>query len=376
MKKLFWGMCICMMAVIGIMPLTAEAKVNIEEVDAADAVVSEDTIYDLNEQYLEGTIEHNAASFLQSHAVRIIGNMYEPLVEIDGYADWSCEYFAEGSSAALDPIRLKYRFTGEEFTLKGEKEDLEAYFERTAQISREIREKADYIMENLSESEYGGLYYQEETGKVCVYLVNGDRQEELEERGYQCVKTERSVEKLSEKLCELWNNRNENGINYIKMNYCENRLDIYAVNPEWIPESPEYQVIDGYVIHPGNCFFPVQPEQVEQDVIMDIFDGVAFPGSVEEDLEENEIYNKILIGVLKLQTAYPEYDMRNLLNRIASDGNYERYLDFESEITEFVENLPEYKANENNPAEEMMFGDPQRIELKVCFVSIRHYILI
>ena len=97
---------------------------------------------------------------------------------------------------------------------------------------------------------------------------------------------------------------------------------------------------------------------------MDIFDGVAFPGSVEEDLEENEIYNKILIGVLKLQTAYPEYDMRNLLNRIASDGNYERYLDFESEITEFVENLPEYKANENNPAEEMMFGDPQRIELK------------
>ena len=33
MKKLFWGMCICMMAVIGIMPLTAEAKVNIEEVD-------------------------------------------------------------------------------------------------------------------------------------------------------------------------------------------------------------------------------------------------------------------------------------------------------------------------------------------------------
>ena len=71
MKKLFWGMCICMMAVIGIMPLTAEAKVNIEEVDAADAVVSEDTIYDLNEQYLEGTIEHNAASFLQSHAVEI-----------------------------------------------------------------------------------------------------------------------------------------------------------------------------------------------------------------------------------------------------------------------------------------------------------------
>ena len=37
-----------------------------------------------------------------------------------------------------------------------EKEKLEDYFERTMQMSRDIREKAEYIRKNVTENEYGG----------------------------------------------------------------------------------------------------------------------------------------------------------------------------------------------------------------------------
>ena len=50
--------------------------------------------------------------------------------------------------------------------------------------------------------------------------------------------------------------------------------------------------------------------------------------------------------------------------RILSDADYERYLDFEEELLEFVNSLPAYTANEKNPAEELMFGDPDRLEIK------------
>ena len=363
MKKFICAVSI--MTGVLLLPLYAQAKVDITEIDVTDEVVSEDTIYELNKQYREETIGNKAIRFLDQHGIRIFGNVREPMVIKDGYADWDCKFSEElsMSGAAFGPIRLKYRFTGEEIVLSEEKEKLEDYFERTMQMSRDIREKAEYIRKNVPENEYGGMYYDEKAGCICVYVMTDQWKDELEIQGYHCMKTENSMKDLYQELQALWEERKKYAINYIKVNECENTLDIYVVqNAESEKlQNMGYQIINAYVLHPGNCYFSVENETIEADTVMNMFDSTAFSEQLEKD--EN-IKEHIHEGIQCLSEKYPDYDIRNLLNRIAADGNYERYLDFDKEILQFVEKLPAYVPNTEDPAEELMFGDPQRIELK------------
>ena len=129
MKKFICAVSI--MTGVLLLPLYAQAKVDITEIDVTDEVVSEDTIYELNKQYREETIGNKAIRFLEQHGIRIFGNVREPMVIKDGYADWDCKFSEElrMSGAAFGPIRLKYRFTGEEIVLSEEKEKLEDILE-------------------------------------------------------------------------------------------------------------------------------------------------------------------------------------------------------------------------------------------------------
>ena len=139
MKKFICAVSI--MTGVLLLPLYAQAKVDITEIDVTDEVVSEDTIYELNKQYREETIGNKAIRFLEQHGIRIFGNVREPMVIRDGYADWDCKFSEEFSmsGAAFGPIRLKYRFTGEEIVLSEEKEKLEKYTQMLAQGQERLK---------------------------------------------------------------------------------------------------------------------------------------------------------------------------------------------------------------------------------------------
>lgn len=342
--------------------ISVSAKVDVMEIDVNSPLVSEEKIYELNQQYHAGTMDKKDIYFLYENSVRIFGSVPEPIVVMDGLTDWNCQTTVGNGSGTyrLSSIVLEHKFTGETIELNESKEVLDDYFSRTKKISEEIRENVQYILENMSEEEYGGMFYNEKNGKICIYVLT-ETSQELEEKGYQCIQAKYSLSELYERLRELWKNREEYGINYIKINYSENGLDIYSFKE--LDDScyeKNDRIFIAYMLHPGNCYFSTENQKVIEDTqILNMFDATAFT-----EVQDEKVQNNIHEGIMKLQETYVGYDIRNLLNRIAVDGNYDRYLEFDEEILAFVDTLPEYVQNEKNPVEEMMFGDSERIELK------------
>ena len=72
-----------------------------------------------------------------------------------------------------------------------------------------------------------------------------------------------------------------------------------------------YQIINAYVLHPGNCYFSVENETIEADTVMNMFDSTAFSEQLEKD--EN-IKEHIHEGIQCLSEKYPDYDITQTLN--------------------------------------------------------------
>lgn len=197
--------------------------------------------------------------------------------------------------------------------------------------------------------------------------MSENRQEELKKEGIQYKKANYSLDNLYEKLREIWQYREELKINYIEVNAITNRLDIYTSNvnrlEEWLLESEIYccTAKEECVVYPEN--------HVNSEMFID-FDSGFFhtdtPDIAEYIITANDLEKQEAVknGIKILKEAYPNYECRNLMIRILSDADYERYLDYEEELLDFVDSLPAYIENEKNPVEELMFGDPDRLEIK------------
>ena len=88
-------------------------------------------------------------------------------------------------------------------------------------------------------------------------------------------------------------------------------------------------------------------------------------------LDKEDYYDNHVKGIKILKGTYPEYEVRNLMMRIIGDGNYERYLDFGDDLNDFIDSLPDYQPNEKDPVEELLYGDPERIELKAQLKELK-----
>lgn len=329
------------------------------------AVVDMETIYELNRKSQDESFEYQGAGFLMQNETAIMEDGAWPVFAVtsSGYQDYECMSCEDGSSSEFPYIVLRHTLTGKRMELPAEEEELKEFVEETSEISERIRNRVIELQERFTEEQYGGIYYDYSTGFVTVYAVSDDICKVLEDENIKYQKTEISLKNLYESLEEVWNCREELGINYVRVNQRYNRLDIYTEDEEklekWLEtaEIPNYQIYEEILLHPGDCQSPFRNDLQNTDT--DNPEIVSYLHRKDES-----IYDKLKEGVRILKEAYPEYECRNLLIRIASDGNYQRYLDFDEELLSFVDALGPYVPNEKDPAEELLFGDPERIELK------------
>ena len=358
-------------------PAGQQTCLDLTKINAGNVIADMDMVYKLNDAYLENeellngsseTIEYGS-EFLMENSVWMGNDLFFiSVADSEAYMDYECCWIADynaGSSSM--PVYMWSVFTREIISLTASKEEFAEYLERTSKFAKSVREKAEYVRKNFNESEYGGIYYDIEAKEVYAYIMDENRWEELEKEGIQYKKADYSLDDLYEKLREIWQYREELEINYIETNAITNRLDIYTANAdrleEWLLESEIYccTAKEECVIYPGNY--------VNREMFID-FDSEFFHTDTSDiteyiitanDLEKQEAVKN---GIKILKEAYPDYECRNLMIRILSDADYERYLDFEEGLLEFVNSLPAYTGNEKNPAEELMFGDPDRLEIK------------
>ena len=339
-----------------------DAYTNVMKTNTSAHAVTLDDIYELNLKYSEND-GSNGERVFEKNSVCIINkdNYMQLLVAPSGYSDYECRFFEEGSSEVL-PIFLKHIFTEEKILLTASREEVDQYIEETTEISNDIRNKVLYIHNTFNENQYGGAFYNRETGNVCVYVTDENIRKKLDEMGVECVKGEYSLDTLYGALREVWEYRKEWGINYIEVNPCINRIVIYASDREGILQRLEKagiscaEVKQGVVLHPGDLDRTLDLGNLKTDDP----EVVYYILKTERDSSDLELKE----GLRILKEKYPGYECRNLLIRIAADGDYERYLDFDEELVEFADSLPAYVPNEKDPVEELLFGDPERIELK------------
>lgn len=338
----------------------SDDQIDVGKTNTSVQAVTMEMMDELNKEY-EKNFDFNGASYLEENSLCVMNRdpYMQILVGTDGYTDYECRSLV---ASTVLPVFLTHIFTDQEIFLTATPEELEEYFKSTEEISRDIRDKAEYVQRTFSETQYGGVFYDKEAGKVSVYVTDQSISEELEQAGILCVDGSYSLDVLYETLREVWKYRKEWGINYIEVNPCINRIVIYGSDREGISRRLAQKEItcavvkQGVVLHPGDLDRTLDLGNLKTDdpaVVYHILKS-----------ERGESDTKIREGLKILKEEYPEYECRNLLIRIVADGNYERYLDFDEELIDFVNELPEYNPNTKDPVEELLFGDPQRIELK------------
>lgn len=328
-------------------------------------IITMKDVYDLNNEYQKnGNI--NEEELLEKSSVRVMNRGFGYFVaDENGKISYFCGSYSKGSTVREHYV-LQNLFTGAIFELSVEEARLKKYLEMESEENNEIWENVLYVYQQIEDSDYGGIYYDRKDRSLHVYTVNQELNQELEERGIICEKAVYSREDLYEKMRELWMKRDKYRINYIGINEAENTLDIYVDDMEQFYKNADntdnMYVMEYQMLYPGKIY-----EIMKQEGQADIDNPDTFIEVVKTedyDPEEKESWDILKNALIELKTEYPDYDCRNLYIRIANDGDFERYINFDRELQEFVSMLPEYVPNEKDPVEEMMFGDPERIELK------------
>ena len=341
------------------------------KINAESLIVSMDTIYKINDAYLENEeliddADYEADVLCKDSIWMEDDPFFVSVAGPHAYMDYECFWiFAWGTGSSYVPVYMWSVFTDEIISLTVSKEELEEYLERTSEAAESVRGKVKYIQENFDESEYGGIYFDRNTKEVCVYMKNENRRGEIEREGICYKEAEYSLNNLYETLQEIWQCREESGVNYIEINSVTNRLDVYTMGvsnlEKWLQESDIQccTVLEGCVMYPemvrngGIAPWPLCTDTDSADIVYNVITA-----------NNSERRERIKKGIEVLKEAYPDYECRNLMIRLLLDEDYEKYLDFDEELLEFADSVPAYSANEKDPVEELLFGDPDRLEIK------------
>lgn len=268
-------------------------------------------------------------------------------------------------------VYIYHIISGRKIALDAEKDKFEVFFEDTKKQSEEVNEKIDYLRINLSNREYGGVYVSGE-GEVCVSLINEDRRDELEKLGYQCEDAEYSYEQLYEELRNIWEKKEQLSVNYIEIAESNNAIRVYGLLPEeeffklYGEKTNEILYFQGRNLLDDKSNWELENyaqfrEDMTAQEYCDLCRKILNWADTDEYLEYWESIEQAL-NILKQE--YPDYSYEQLFYHVGMDGNYQRVTEFDDELTEYVKSLPEYIPNTENPVEESLFGDPQRMELK------------
>ena len=268
-------------------------------------------------------------------------------------------------------VYIYHIISGRKIVLDAEKDKFEVFFEDTKKQSEEVNEKIDYLRTNLGNGEYGGVYIRGE-GQVCVSLINEDRRDELEKLGYQCEDAEYSYEQLYEELRNIWEKKEQLSVNYIEIAESNNAIRVYGLLPEeeffklYGEKTNEILYFQGRNLLDDKSNWELENyAQFREDMTAQEYCDLCRKILNWADTDEYPKYWESIEQALNiLKQEYPDYRYEQLFYHVGMDGNYQRVTEFDDELTEYVKSLPEYIPNTENPVEESLFGDPQRMELK------------
>lgn len=332
-----------------------------------------DDVYCLNDEYLKNpdlTVEE-ADKLLNEYALNYVDieyiygkGFYYDIVGKEGYIDYSCCTEDPMSSAWVKYPQavLKSYWTGEVIFLNEPREKIEQFIECTNQIAEQTREKLFYVRNNLKDTEYASVYYDDKY-QVHVMLADESKAFLLEEHGIIWEKTDTSLADKYAKLQYLWEERETLNI-----------IDVYA-----------YTDIDKLVICRRNSEeefrAKLNDRRFQNDFYnrMDEIDDTTTSDTPEEfikkkeqtylGLESNQ-WEKIKQYLEQMSLRYPEYSYENLFSFVFQDCNYKDYVNFDKNLEQFTDSVKYYK-NEKNPFDEKYYGDSGLIALKMFLANYK-----
>ncbi len=371
-KKLL-EICILSIILIKKLEIYGEEAFTTTDFDPYDIFITIDDVYHLNEEYLKNpelTVE-DADRLLNKYALNYVDieyiyskGFYYDIIGEEGYIDYSCCTEDPMSSAWVKypQAALKSYWTGEVIFLNEPKEKVEKFIEHTNQIAKETREKLFYVRNNLKDTEYSSVYYDDKY-QVHVTLADESKTFLLEQRGIICEKTDTSLAEKYEKLQYLWQERET--LNIIDAHVYTMFLEDIVIRGT---ESEE------------KFWTKLNDERFENDFyhIVDETD-VTSSDTLEEfikkkeqtylGLESNQ-WEKIKQYLEQMSLRYPEYSFENLFSFAFQNCNYEDYIKFDKRLEQFIDNI-KYYENEKNPFDEERYGDSKLIALKILLTRYK-----
>lgn len=310
---------------------------------------------------------------------------YYAVFEEDGQYD----YILSASLPEVNPTGpyIKSCVSGRFSRLDVSEEEFQTFLEEERAWKKQVSEKCQYVTTILDESEYLNCYC--EYGELYINLVNEKKSTLLEELGFYCVLTDYSRKQAYQDIKNLWKKRDELGILKIGLDLYGANLYVYGRYEEevfmgmlneseieipihyyfWDIWKPEYFMDDQLPYDPDFAI------KLEKHVGNDMENPAWFVEElyfkylasawyyVDHAQIEEEKWESLQLALVQMKAAYPEYSCQNIYYHIVGDCDASAYMDFDSELLEFVTTLPAYVEDENIIIE-IEFGDPQRIELK------------
>ena len=356
-----------------------------EKPDFSSGVVSINDVLEWNAAYLSGKMEVEFyEEFFSEKSVPLLmeeDHTYFAVVDENGdyaYRIWPAIAYASSDN---EWIYLQSCITYNYISLTSPTEEIYEFLESERTMKQKIRENTAYILENLDETEYGGIYYDTSDAqsglKIAVYLINEARRKELEAKGFVCSGAVYSLADQYQAMEKLWNQK-ELGIIDIHTS-AESGLIIYGrdteeVFNENIKETKldiPYQYIQGamgiFGVYEYNeeAFSEEEKAKFLEYAGLDLNQPEEFIACLRAQKKETEEekWEDLQNAIQKWKQTYPEYSCRNIYYHVAGDCNVEAYMNFDTKLLEFTDTLPAYEADKNAVLEDF-YGDPQRLELK------------
>lgn len=280
---------------------------------------------------------------------------------------------------------LKSCSSGKDISLQsGEKEILE-FLQEDYAYRNEIRKKFAYVVSVLNEDEYVDCQYRNQ--RVQVLLINMEKKNMLLEFGISVEEAGEDIQQVYREMEKMWQERELLGVQDICID--NNNIEVIGRDSEeefaekiknigcnvkiiykrgiWgtaynymiddIPLKDNAQELSEYIKNNfGNLESP--------DIFVDYLYQAYRLGRAEPHLPITEgQWEKLSQALRSMKQRYSEYSCKNLYYHIAGNGKAEEYLDFDRELLEYVDGLPEYKEDGNGVIEQQ-FGDPEILELK------------
>lgn len=357
--------------------------------------VDENDIYKFNIKWMETGKEAGFDffyDFMNSNKIQVSGRAFYPgsYYDIVEGSEVLCSVAAWDSSMSAGYMIPTFfsRWSYSRFHMNQYKsEELTKYLNGIRKRKNTIQEQIKYLAKYLKENDYGGSCYDTESGNLIVWLINGNYKTELEQQGIVCETARYSMRQLYEKMHELWDKREELGIIDISIHSSDNKLSVYGSLKEkefWEKLNQadlnninsvniDFNNIISYNELPGNT---LEEKKLYSGMsgargIEDLDEFITFLQALytknhpteTPDAASEEYFSSLKTALIKLKEKYPEYTYLQIYYHVSTDCDYEYYLNFDKNLENFINTLPEYRKDMDF-LKEQQYGDPQRLGLK------------